>query len=106
MRSRERFNWSYRVLTDIPDAMIGVYLFWYRPTGKCIYIGMAADQPIRNRLRQHWLGSHNEALRLWMKAFGDELDLCYVQAEPNRVRTLERRLIRALSPEANKQHKE
>ena len=105
MTTRGPFKWSYTAWMTVPADIVGVYLFWYRPTGKCIYVGMASNQPIRDRLRQHWRRSHNEGLRLWMRVFGDDLELCYAPISRRRVRTVERRLIRLLSPEANEQHK-
>ena len=49
-------------------------------------------------------GSHNEILKLWIQAFGDNLDVCYMAAESSKIDTLEKRLIKAWKPEANKQH--
>lgn len=84
-------------------ARYGVYAVWCRENGKCIYVGKAKDRPIRERLKEHWRGSHNETLELWIRAFGEKLDLCFAAADKGRIDTLERRLIRALRPEANRQ---
>lgn len=96
--------WSYPTIVNAPNV-VGVYAFWHRRNGKCVYVGMASDQPIRDRLRQHWRRSHNEILRLWIRAYGAHLDICYAQVEQNKIRALERRLIHLWSPEANVQHK-
>lgn len=104
-RHRETFPWSYGILTNLPEETVGVYAFWDRRSGKCVYVGMAAGQPIKNRLLQHWKGSHNETLRLWIQAYGSYLDICYAPIERGRIEVLERRLIRRWKPEANVQHK-
>ena len=85
--------------------MTGVYVFWCRENNKCVYVGKASERPIQARLREHWRRSHNETLRLWIQAFGDYLDICYVPVEHGRITRLERRLIRLWNPEANVQHK-
>ena len=84
---------------------VGVYAFWFRPTGKCIYVGQAAEQPIKTRLHQHWRDKRNQKLRLWMDAYGEHLDVCYATVARCRIGNMERRLIRLLQPEANEQHK-
>ena len=97
-------KWSYATISRIPRAIIGVYAFWRRDNGKCIYVGKAKDRPIRDRLGDHWRGSHNETLRLWIQAFGDNLDVCYTPTVRDKIDTYERRLIKAWKPEANKQY--
>ena len=104
-RPRSTLPWSYGILTNLPEKVVGVYAFWYRHSGKCVYVGRASDQPIKDRLRQHWRSSHNEILRLWIQAYGSHLDICYAQVEKSKIGALERRLIRLWSPEANVQHK-
>ena len=89
----------------MPRDLIGVYGFWFRPTGKCIYVGKASEQTIRLRLRQHWNGRGSQKLLRWMEAYGEHLGLCYLQAAASRIPTLERRLIRRWQPEANVIHK-
>ena len=103
-RPRSTLPWSYG-MANLPEKAVGVYAFWYRGSGKCVYVGRASDQPIRNRLQQHWRKSHNETLRLWIQAYGSHLDICYAQVEQNRIKALERRLIRLWNPEANVHHK-
>ena len=103
-RQHTAVPWSYGTLTNLPEG-VGVYAFWNRRSGKCVYVGMTADQSIRDRLHQHWSGSHNETLRLWIRAYGPQLDICYTRVERHRIKVLERRLIRLWNPEANVQHK-
>ena len=97
-------QWSYATISRVPRAIVGVYAFWCRDNGKCIYVGQASDRPIRDRLREHWRGSHNETLKLWIQAFGENLDVCYTPTVRDKIDTYERRLIKAWKPEANKQH--
>ena len=97
-------QWSHTTILLIPRAIIGVYAFWCRDNGKCIYVGQAKDRPIRDRLRDHWRGSHNEILKLWIQVFGESLDVCYTSVKKDKIDTFERRLIKAWKPEANKQY--
>ena len=96
---------SYRAVQEVPLEAVGVYAFWCRQNGKCIYVGKASDQSIRDRLRQHVQKSHNRTLWLWLQAFGDQVDLCYAAVDRHKIETLERRLICLWRPEANVQHK-
>ena len=98
------FKWSYLGIELIPKDIFGVYAFWCRDNGKCIYVGKAEDQPVKKRLGDHWRKSHNEILRLWIEAFGDNLDVCYMSVENHRIDSLERRLIKTWKPEANLEH--
>ena len=96
--------WSYITLATMRRDMVGVYAFWFRLTGRCIYVGQASEQTIKARLSQHWRGSHNERLQLWMAAYGECLDVCFAPVAKNRIKEIERRLIRLWRPEANVQH--
>ncbi len=100
----EKLNWSYGLFGEIPDAARGVYAFWCRDNGRCVYVGQAKDQPIKRRLHDHWKGSHNETLQNWIRSFGKQLDVCFVCPEPEKIDRLERRLIKLWKPEANEQH--
>ena len=108
MKERKRHRrraWSYRALEEVPVGLVGVYAFWCRQNGKCVYVGKASEQSVGQRLRQHWRRSHNRQLRLWLQVFGDQLDMCYAAADQDKIATLERRLIRLWNPEANVQHR-
>lgn len=96
---------SYRAVQDVPHGAIGIYAFWCRQNGKCVYVGKAADQSIRDRLRQHVRQSHNRTLWLWLQAFGRDLDMCYAAVDRPRIDALEKRLIGRWRPEANVHHK-
>ena len=100
-RRKAVLQWSYLSISQVPADLYGLYAFWCRDNRKCIYVGKAKERPVRMRLREHWNGSHNETLRLWIKAFGDSLDICYASVGANQVDEMERRLIRRLRPEAN-----
>lgn len=97
-------GWSYPAISRIPEAVRGVYAFWCRSNGKCIYVGKAEDQPIKDRLKAHWRRSHNRTLRLWIEAFGEHLDICFTPVSSGQIERFERRLIRLWRPEANIQH--
>lgn len=98
---RVKAQWSHVAISQMPKDIVGVYAFWCRSNGKCIYVGKAERRPIRTRLFEHWRGSHNEILRLWIREFGADLDICYMSVDPRRIDKLETRLIRLWCPEAN-----
>ena len=101
-RVRGVFRFSYAGIVAIPKDVSGVYAFWCREKERCIYVGMAKDQSIRTRVLQHWRGSHNEKLNLWLREFGDYLDVCYMSVRGDRIARFEDRLIKLWNPEANK----
>ena len=101
---RHVIAWSYSALDAIPKDAVGLYAFWVRDKRKCVYVGQATDQTIRQRLRQHWLRSSNDELRGWLTNFGEFLDVCFYPTPRNRIRRMERALIRMWRPHANKQH--
>jgi hypothetical protein len=83
-----------------PDAY-GVYAFWFR--NYCIYVGKAEKQTIRKRLIDHWIGSHNDDLRLWIYAKRDRLAICFRIVESlSKVAAYERYYIRKYQPLTNK----
>ena len=96
--------WSYGTLSSIPRDVKGVYAFWFRITGRCIYVGESSGQSIKKRLRDHWRSSHSELLQLWMSAYGEHFDLCWAEVAQDRIKTVERRLIKRWKPEVNIHH--
>lgn len=98
-----KFPLSCRALEEIPDGMSGVYVFWWRAKGRCIYVGKGRS--IKGRLQQHRHDSHNPTLAFWIQEFGKHLDVCYMPREESKITRLERRLIKAWRPEANRTHK-
>lgn len=96
-------------IEDIPDNAVGVYGFWCRTTGRCIYIGKAEKQSIQKRIKQEWKNSHNDGLKSWIKCFAKYLDVCYLSVShgnlsvttSRRIDRLETRLIRMWNPETN-----
>lgn len=88
-------------IDHIPSNITGVYAFWCRTNGKCIYVGKAEKQPIKARLMQEWSKSHNSKLRLWIRAFGKFLDICYLPVKESKIDRVESRLIKMWRPETN-----
>lgn len=86
-------------ISRIPPTFFGVYSFWHKR--RCIYIGQAKSQPIRDRLYQHFKESHSDRLNDWIMAYGADLTVCYVQLEKRRIDRAERRLIKVKKPFAN-----
>ena len=72
VRHRAGAQWSYLGTNGIPKTIIGVYAFWNRDTGKCIYVGQARREHFRERLLRHWRGSHSPLLQslgfCWLSA--------------------------------------
>ena len=93
--------WSHLNIGQVPADLRGVYIFWCRDNGKCIYVGQAKTRPIRRRLKDHWDGSHNETLKLWIRTFGESLDVCYARVPANKIDKFEKKLIERLRPETN-----
>lgn len=98
---KTHITWSHLNITQIPIDIHGVYIFWCRDNGKCIYVGQAKLRPVRKRLKEHWDGSHNETLKLWIKTFGERLDVCYARVPQDKIDRFEMKLIKRLRPETN-----
>lgn len=102
MRDRPKLPLRLVNIESIPATLHGVYGFWCRTNGRCIYVGKAEKQPIKTRLRQEWANSHNPALKQWIAAFGEFLEVCYLPVKNRgKIDRMETMLIRAWSPEAN-----
>ena len=94
-------QWAYAAIERLPADNTGVYAFWCPDTGKCIYVGRTKSRGLRERVREHWTLNTNRILRLWIRAFGEYLALCYHTCSPSRAERLEARLIQKWQPEAN-----
>ena len=102
--SSKRRNFTLLNITDIPSDLRGIYGLWFKKW--CIYIGKAKDQGIKNRLKQHWLGSHNEYLKAWIEAKNRIIEFCYIDSPRHTIDSLEKRMIDILQPVTNKDGKE
>ena len=98
---RNKMSFRLANIDSIPSNIKGVYAFWYRTNGKCIYIGKAEKQSVKRRLKQEWSNSHNPNLNLWINAFSDFLDICYLSVNNDKIDRMETRLIRMWHPETN-----
>ena len=84
----------------IPQDAYGVYGIWFRL--RCIYIGKAEKQPIPKRLEQHWRGTHNHKLKMWIDAKGRKLKVAFLIVQHNsQINVLERLYINKFQPLAN-----
>lgn len=92
-----RFNW--RNIERAPADIGGVYIIWSKYV--CVYVGKTDKQSLRNRLRQHYNGSHNSALNLWLRSS----HLLWFSYEARRhasaVAALERNRIKQYAPLTN-----
>lgn len=61
---RKIFNW--RNISRLPHDQYGVYAIWSKSI--CIYVGQAKRQCVKDRLLQHYAGSHNSYLSLWISS--------------------------------------
>ncbi len=77
----------------------GVYGFWYKRN--CIYIGKTEKQGLRDRLLQHWNGSHNNRLRDWIKSKKSNLMFCFKPIDVAQVDIAERYYIYKYQPLTN-----
>ncbi len=100
-KTRNKMPLRRHNIDSIPSHIKGVYGFWCRTNGKCIYVGKAKRQSVKTRLMQEWRGSHNEKLKSWINVFGKHLDICYLSAKYDKIDKLETRLIQMWHPETN-----
>jgi hypothetical protein len=68
----ERLPFNRVTIDKVHLSCAGVYLFWHRKM--CIYVGKT-DRSLRQRLREHWALCHNDQLRRWIKACGQQLEI-------------------------------
>jgi excinuclease UvrABC nuclease subunit len=85
----------------LPQDAYGVYAFWFRD--RCLYVGKAQDQPLVERLKQHWQSCHNQALRQWLIAKPVEIKfITKVISDRSRIPSFERFYIHRFQPITNK----
>ena len=85
----------------VPGDTSGVYAFWFRDY--CIYVGKAADQSLRKRLKTHWEKSHNAELTNWIKAKPGELRISFRTLDGSKaIARFEKFYIRRFNPLTNK----
>ena len=104
LRKGDAFPFGYNAVLRAPQIEHAVYLFWSKSKTCFVYIGKT-DRTLPQRLREHWLDCGNPMLRAWILFEPDDLVVCYVSCPAPLVLKLERRLIRRLDPNANKEHK-
>ena len=96
--TKKRFNWLN--IGKAPEHEFGVYSIWSKNI--CIYVGLAKEQSIRVRLRQHYSGSHNDILDSWIKS-SHPLWFHYESVENKKaIEAKERIRIKRFAPIANK----
>jgi len=96
-----------KMLSELPDKS-GVYVFWCKTSKgstKYIYVGMAGKQTLRERLIQHWKGSHNSQLTQWINLFTRYLRVTTIPLPQEKVAPTEKRLICTLMPETNQRYR-
>ena len=104
VRKGEPFSFDFNALLRAPHIEHAVYAFWSKSKASHIYIGKT-DRTLPQRLREHRRRSDNPTLRAWIKHAPEDLMVCYLACPARLVYRLERRLIRRLDPDGNRQHK-
>lgn len=97
----KRFPFRLSALKKHVPEKAGIYGFWYR--GYCVYVGKTERQSLRKRLFDHWDGTHNHELQLWIEAKRDNLLVAFLEIENiSQIGNYERYYIRVLQPLTNK----
>ncbi len=103
-------NWSsplplrHSSIDSIPSDAIGIYGFWYKYNNRCIYIGQAKGQSIRERVKQEYENSHNSQLKEWIECFRNSLKIRYLTVPSSKIcdiNKLEKKFISLWNPETN-----
>ena len=95
-----------RINIDSIPGGHGLYAFWNRNTGRCIYVGKAEKQSVQTRLYQHWDNKKKDKLYLWLTGFTEQIDFCYRLMKNNAlIDEMETQLIERWNPEANNRKK-
>ncbi len=102
-KPRWKESFGYNTISHMPDDIKGVYGFWYRNTGKCLYIGRSNS--IKKRLYEHWTNCHNPSLKSWLDYAQEEdenpIEICYLEVKHGNIKKLENRLIKQWHPATN-----
>ena len=89
-------SFTLQSILSVPEN-VGVYVLYYGPS--FVYVGKTGG--LRSRLTQHYNGSHNERLAVWLSALDGEVKVTYLRCSEEEVDDLERSLIKYLQPIAN-----
>lgn len=92
-------GFTFQNIMSVPQTLVGVYVLYYGSI--FIYVGQAAMRPIRRRLEEHYNGSHNEKLAVWIRALDGSIMFSYESCEKARIDDLERSMIHHLQPTTN-----
>ena len=82
---------------SIPFSITGVYILFHSRT--IVYVGQSQD--IRSRMRQHYDGSHNKAVRIWIDALDGDIEFAYFHCVNVDIDDAEKSMIKFLQPFAN-----
>ena len=94
----KRFFPTY--IQALPPDVVGVYILFYNLD--FVYVGKSeSNQGVRQRLMNHFDGSSNKKLRIWLDALDGDIKFTYISCQADEVDDLERSLIHYLQPIAN-----
>ena len=96
LRNKGR-RFTLQNILAIPKKTIGVYIFYYNHD--FVYVGQSTG--VQERLTQHYSGSHNQKLSLWVEALDGDIQFTYLRCEDTEIDDLEKSLILFLQPITN-----
>jgi hypothetical protein len=97
----KRIPFRLSALNKHVPRKVGIYAFWFG--NYCVYIGKTEKQSLLKRLLDHWEGTHNPQLHLWIAAKRDSLLVAFLEVDnPKQIGIYERYYIRIFQPLTNK----
>jgi hypothetical protein len=95
------FKFKFQKIESVPRGSFGVYIFIHRKS--YLYVGKSAgEEGVKERLLNHYNGTHNEILKKYIQALNGTIRVAYITCDEEDVDDLERSLIRHFQPNANK----
>ena len=94
---RDGRRFTLQNILSIPMGTSGVYVLYY--DSSFVYVGKARS--VRDRLTQHYNGSHSRKLAIWITALDGSISFTYLSSGEEDLDDLERSLIAYLQPVAN-----
>jgi excinuclease UvrABC nuclease subunit len=95
--SKFRFNWHN--ISKVSDDEYGIYSIWSKNV--CLYVGKAEKQSLRKRLLQHYSGSHNDKLTLWLNSSHEKWFSVEIVKNTMMIDVKERQSIKWYAPISN-----
>lgn len=94
------FPFAFVAINNVHQDAYGIYEIFRQNV--CLYVGMAKDQTIRERLTQHYNRCENDFLKLWIKSSYNLRFRYFIASEYDSIAKIEDQKIRYLGPICNK----